>query len=30
VTGENMLKLHAPRPSAFDDVISDTDQNART
>jgi len=30
VTGENMLKLHAPRPSAFDDVISDTDQNVRT
>jgi 23S rRNA-/tRNA-specific pseudouridylate synthase len=22
--GENMLKLHAPRPSAFEDIISDT------
>jgi hypothetical protein len=24
-----MLKLLAPRPSAFDEVISDTDQNVR-
>ena len=23
--GENMLKLHAPRPSAFEDIISETD-----
>jgi len=26
--GENMLKLHAPRPSAFEDIISDTDLEA--